>query len=232
MKKFTICILVGLLSFSVNSAQADLTLYAVDGDWSNPVGATVYVTYNNGVPVGYGNGLQDQIRFGDTAPSVKSGLGFTGVAPPSSSFAVGAAFEIGQLTHINNPIPSGTGISAADLTIKLTFSADESFSFTFGINETSNEPGPPLSDDIISFPSSYAPQSFDIDGEAYTLQLLGFGPNAGSLLDEFQSPEGGSNNTLLWGRITPVPVPGTVLLGAMGLGMVGWMKRRKDKAEA
>jgi len=28
----------------------------------------------------------------------------------------------------------------------------------------------------------------------------------------------------------PVPVPGAVLLGAMGLGMVGWMKRRKTEA--
>ena len=29
---------------------------------------------------------------------------------------------------------------------------------------------------------------------------------------------------------TPVPVPGAMLLGAMGLGMVGWMKRRKTQA--
>ena len=33
-------------------------------------------------------------------------------------------------------------------------------------------------------------------------------------------------------QYSPVPVPGAVLLGAMGLGMVAWMKRRKDKAEA
>jgi hypothetical protein len=29
---------------------------------------------------------------------------------------------------------------------------------------------------------------------------------------------------------SPVPVPGAMLLGAMGLGMVGWMKRRKQEA--
>ena len=29
---------------------------------------------------------------------------------------------------------------------------------------------------------------------------------------------------------TPVTIPGAVLLGAMGLGMVGWMKRRKKEA--
>jgi hypothetical protein len=29
-----------------------------------------------------------------------------------------------------------------------------------------------------------------------------------------------------------IPAPGAFVLGAMGLGMVGWMKRRKDKVEA
>jgi len=38
------------------------------------------------------------------------------------------------------------------------------------------------------------------------------------------------NSTLTSVQAAPVPVPGAFVLGAMGLGMVGWMKRRKQKA--
>ena len=53
----------------------------------------------------------------------------------------------------------------------------------------------------------------DTEVIAYT-----FGGNANDI---------GSGDTL---GVQTVPVPGAVLLGAMGLGMVGWMKRRKKEA--
>lgn len=151
-------------------------------------------------------------------------LGFTGAATPPA-IVLGGAFEIGQLAHFNYPIYSNSVIVSADLTINLTFSTTQSFLLTLGINETPNE-GTSSWDDIISFPSSYPKQTFDISGNLYTLQLLGFGSNAGSLLSGFSSPEGGTNSTLLWGKIEHVPVPGAVLLGILGLGVAG-IKLRK-----
>jgi len=227
MKKLKICIVACLLLFSLNSAQADLTLNSVDGDWSNPVGATD-PTYYDGVAVGYGNLSQDQIRWGTSTGEGQSGLGFTGIADSSTVPEDGTPFAIGQLVHFNRPIGSGTAGSAVDLTVELDFQGGgtESFTFTLGIDETPNSPGPPASDDHIFFPSSYTSSTFFIGGDPYTLELLGFGDDAGSILDEFQSPEGDDNATLLWGQINLVPVPGAILLGMLGLGAAGLKLRR------
>jgi len=231
MKKYTTGIVICLLLFSVNHANADLTLTAVDGDWSNPVGPGTSISGNvitiDGVGTGYGNTLQDQIRWGNAAE--KSGLGFTGSAPPDLTVVNGNAFEIGQLAHFNNPIPAGSELTSVDLTIDMVFlgaAMPKSFTFTLLIDETPNTSDPVASADIISFPSSYADETFDIGGMLYTLQLLGFGNNPSSPLSYFSSPEGGINETLLWGQIVPVPLPGAVLLGILGLSVAG-VKLRK-----
>ncbi|MCP4452510.1 MAG: hypothetical protein GY809_13700, partial [Planctomycetes bacterium] len=110
MKKFMLCIFVGLLFCSLNSAQADLNLEAVDGDWSNPTGGTD-ITYPTVLGYSYGNGSQDQIRWGiphvQTGNGQKSGLGFTGIAAPAKTIVLGDAFAIGELVHFNNAINSG-----------------------------------------------------------------------------------------------------------------------------
>ena len=233
MKKFTTSIVICLLLFVVNHANADLTLTAVDGDWSNPVGdGTSTVQYLTVSGIGYGNGTQDQIRWGDPVDNDKSGLGFTGVAGDgtTSTFDIGNAFQIGQLAHFNNPIWSGSEITSADLTVDLDFlgaAGTKSFTFTLLINETPNTSDAAASADIISFPSSYTDETFDIGGMLYTLQLLGFGNNPSSPLSYFSSPEGGINETLLWGQIVPVPVPGALLLGMLGLSVAGVKLRKR-----
>lgn len=231
MKKLEICIVACLLLFSLNSAQASLMLNYVDGDWSNPAGGDPlsYQTYDGQTPVpGYpgGNGSQDQIRWGGDTGQGQSGLGFTGIAD-GTSVPEGTPFEIGQLVHFNRPIDSGSAATSVDLTVNMKFDNLESFTFQFDIDETPNVPsGSPASDDYITFPSSYAPQTFDVGGLTYTLELIGFGLDSSTLQDEFQSPEGTDNPTLLWGQINLVPVPGAVLLGMLGLGAAGLKLRR------
>ena len=236
MKKFTTFIVICLLLFSVNHANADLTLTAVDGDWSNPLGDGTSIPGNvitiDGIGVGYGNGLQDQIRWGTAAE--KSGLGFTGAAGgvTTLTFDIGDAFQIGQLAHFNNPIPAGSELTSADLSVDLDFAeivGIKNFTFTLLINETSNTNPDPLNsdnDDFITFPTDYASESFDIGGQEYTLRLLGFGDTESSLVSYFQSTETLDNDTFLWVKIVPVPVPGALLLGMLGLSVAG-VKLRK-----
>ncbi len=227
MRKLKITIVACLLLFLLNSAQADLMLNSVDGDWGTPTGTTDYTIYDASPPVGpdypTGNDTQAQIRWGTSTGDGRSGLGFEGVA--AGTIPEGSPFAIGQLVHFNRPIV-GDAASGVDLTVALTFDTTEYFTFTLGIDETPNSPGFPLSNDHIFFPSSYTSSTFYIGSDPYTLEILGFGPDAGNILDEFESVEGKDNATLLWGEITLVPVPGAVLLGMLGLGAAGLKLRR------
>ena len=104
MKKYVFMLfsIILIAAFNTRTAEA-LTLSEVDGTWSNTVGGT-NVNYPANVPVDYGNGSEDQVRWGDNAGFGQSGLGFTGAAPPPSSFEIGDSFEMGQLRHFNTPI--------------------------------------------------------------------------------------------------------------------------------
>ena len=223
----TALVLMSLLA-GTNPVSA-LTLSNVGGTWSNPVGGEPINYLYDQDAGGYGNNQSDQIWWGTDVGNGQSGLGFTGAS--GSTFDVGVTFELGQLQHFNNPIEFDTHATAVDLTISLEFSdptgLDDSFLFTFTIDETKNFPTP--QDDYIGFPGSFPCETCDIGGTQYTLELLGFGPNAGSLQDEFLSEEGSTNSTLLWARITtrPIPAPGALLLGAMGTGLIGWLRRRR-----
>ncbi|NLZ07115.1 MAG: hypothetical protein GXY19_18250 [Phycisphaerae bacterium] len=226
--------------FSMGAGAAPTEVHGVDGDWDNPDGwpdGLASLNYYSGVTVAYGNGSQDQIRWG-ARTGTQSGLGFTGAASPMT-VVTGDPFAIGQLAHFNNPIGAYTSITSVDLTITLSLAGigDEGFTFELGIEETPNSPGPPRSNDIISFPNSYSLHSFDMDGTPYTLQLLGFGSSASNILRTFSSPEGGTQTTLLWGQITEpqvVPVPGALLLATLGVGLVRYLQRplgdRRDRS--
>jgi len=232
MKRLILATFLASLLVAVSTASATVTLGLSEGDWTNPVGGTDKIELDD-QPVAYGNGKSDQIWWGtEYKDQGQSGLGFTGAAPPPDTFNLGDAFEVGMLRHFNNPILVGTNVTAVDLTVSLAFDdpvgISGDFTFTLLIDETPNKPVPV--DDIIYFPTTMSSETIEIDGKVYVLELLGFGDDPGSLKDQFVSPEGGTNATFLWGRLTQkpiIPAPGALLLGAMGTGLIGWLRRRR-----
>lgn len=222
MRKSLVSIMAVFSFFVFCGASQALTLDSVSGTWIGASGSDI---------TGLGT---NEIRWGIPVGSEKSGLRFEGSAPPSQTIVIDEAFSLGEITHFN--FATYGGADSAELEIALMFSdpvLSEDFNFSFEIENTPNDPGPPESDDIITFPKAYSSESFAIAGELYTLKLLGFGETTEELLEEFRSPEDDSNSAYLWATVTsfeqvePVPEPGTMALLGLGLIGLGFTARRK-----
>ena len=225
------------LVFGIAPQAGAISLNLSSGSWNEPVGGSEIVYQSVG--------SESQVRWGipfyGGGTSQKSGVGFTGVGP--STFGLGEIFQVGQLRHFNNVVSGGTAASAVNLSLFLNFDnpvATQSFNLNLQIDETPNGGTcayfsiTPCADKISISETSLSNQ-FSVAGIDYTLQLLGFSLTPdGVPINEFISQEGGTNEALLFAKITAVepetvPEPATVAGTALWLLAARWAVGNKRK---
>lgn len=189
----------------------------------------------------------------------KSGLGFGGVN--NLNLEVGEVFNIGTLKHYNNTIwADGRDATKADFSLKLDFGntgiGQQKFDFALNVDETNNRAsshdggvcpyettGTGCSDKITWDFALNTENSFEYEGEEYTLELVGFNDTAnfnGATVTDFISQESGTSEANIFARLVKlgnyeeeeteqVPEPGALL----GLGALSFLlsKVRRQQEE-
>lgn len=224
--------------FSAQSASAAITVDSVTGKWQNALGQ------NPGDPIThFSQPSSNVIRWGDPATSGgNSGYQFIGAAPPSQAVAIDTPFSLGTFTHFNFPIFTANPLGSVDLATMIKLSIDSTpvnFTTNYGFlhDETPNScVGKGCSDDLVMFTNNTASQQvFQINGQDYTVALLGFKTDlAGPLLTTFNTVEGQQNDAFLFAQVTRakvlVPEPSTYLLMAGFLGLA-FVRRHRMQAK-
>ncbi|MGG2295802.1 choice-of-anchor K domain-containing protein [Aeromonas veronii] len=137
----------------------------------------------------------DQIRWG--GGNNPSGYGFMdNDAALNGAIPINEEIKLGTFTHYNNPIYNDA-ISAA--TMEVTFSVTDALGrvtpiklvVNFNHNETPNDRWG-NGDDIISIGNTTA--TFNFEGKAYTLEVLGFRDAGGNVVKTIYTKENASNS--------------------------------------
>ncbi|MGF3052688.1 DUF5979 domain-containing protein [Microbacterium sp. YY-03] len=216
------------------------TLNRASGDYyrfgSAPAGTTSGQIDNNlgasgssGNPQYYANGNTGFVSAGTVAWTAHgarqgysvnrlnlSGQSALGFAPSAiTSVETGQIFNLGRMTHSNNPVIAVNQYYRGDLDIRF---GDVDLSYTWQMNETSNDcSGTDCSDDITTFLNQLSPQTFQWGGLTYTLVIQGFVAPQGAnnscnstvdsvsdVLNQFRTVEGAMTYGCLYASVEQV----------------------------
>ena len=198
-----------------NAATFEGTASATFGTPTPDTGGVVFSgvgtnTFSSGSPVG----LSTSNIF------VVDGLAFSTVED--------TPFAVANLTYTNGVTSNGTNIDFVPADLSLDFSTpsgvSEAFTFTFDLDVTPNTTGDPVLDaDTLSVIDVFSTTSFEVAGELFTLELLGFSTDGGTVIDNvFTLPEDATTTSQLFARITAppqgVPESSPAALVFLGLG--------------
>lgn len=114
------------------------------------------------------------------------------------------AFSIGTLQYLNGQTFSGTNASSVPLGVNISLQqpvrSQQQFEYRFAFNLTPNTDS--NSADSLTISENPSPQTFTIEQDTYSVEVLGFSPDDGATFTRsFQIPEDQSIDSTLFARI-------------------------------
>ena len=239
----------GLGAFLGASARADTFAGSSFAHFHDPSGA---VNQNNTTISNNGPGeTNNLVTSGAGVKDATNPLGLPNSIEMDSSIfggvSVGDHFGVSLLRYHNGETTLGTSDTVFPVHLDINFTSPtgftQTFSFTFDLTITPNNASPitdPANADTLAVAAAFAPETFTIGSNIYTLELLGFQDPANSMAPTtttFTLPEDTDVSANLIAEITApptaAPLPSTAWAGLALLGVVGAnMARRRYFAQA
>ena len=150
---------------------------------------------------------------------------------PMGSTTTDNLFSMGSFTYYNAPTRQDK-VYGADFTIDIHISGygDSALLFKMITENTRDNNDPLASADtvrIANMADVATPFLFNVDGQEYLFQLMGFSRDGGQSFESYTtSLENTSTTAEIYGKITLVPLPAALWLLISGLLVLGFVRRK------